>query len=93
MKLNRVRVGAAYIYSPVLIDVIDGRLGLEGGDLVKVIKSPCGCPPSGTMGHTYVGHPETGEFIGLVHVNSLTPARRAARASIRKGNLNVRRHA
>jgi hypothetical protein len=80
MALNRVRIGARYIYDPVLLDVIDGRTGLKKGDLVQVIKSPHGCPPAGTMGHCYVGHPVNGRFIGMVHVNSLTPARKAVRA-------------
>jgi len=93
MKNNRVRVGVAYIYAPVLLDLIDGRTGLTKGDRVLVIKSPQGCPSSGTMGHTYVGHPVTGEFIGMVHVNSLNAAGRAARTAARYGNRRARKQA
>jgi len=39
------------------------------GDLVVKTKVP-GCPPNGTMGHCYVKDAETGEFRGLVLVNS-----------------------
>ncbi len=67
---NKVKVGAKYFYVPNLLDRCDGRTGLSTGDEVTVIKSPHGCPPSGTMGHTYVGT-STGAFIGLVHCNSL----------------------
>ncbi len=71
MKINRVRVGSRYVYNPVLLDKIDGRTSLKEGDLVQVITSPHSAPPAGFMGHCYVGHPETGKFIGMVHVNSL----------------------
>ena len=84
MKVNRVRVGARYVYEPVLLDVIHGKdTGLEKGNLVKVINLP-GAPPANTMSHCYVGHPKTGEFIGMVHVNSLRPgrARKAARVEV-----------
>jgi hypothetical protein len=65
------RVNSNYVYVPVGMDVWDARTSLKLGDEVKVIKSPHGCPPSGTMGHTYVGDPVTGHFIGLVLCNSL----------------------
>ena len=68
---NKVKIGANYFYLPNLLDRCDGRTGLKSGDEVKVIKSPHGCPPSGTMGHTYVGEAYSGTFIGLVHCNSL----------------------
>lgn len=71
MTTFRPKIGATYFYHPNLLDLCDGRTGLKSGDRVMCIKSPCGTPPSGTMGHTYVGEPETGKFIGLVHCNSL----------------------
>jgi hypothetical protein len=75
MRLRKVRVGSPYIYDPVLWDVIDSKTSLKRGEKVRVIKSPIGAPPCGTMGHCYVGDPVTRKFIGLVHVNSLTPER------------------
>lgn len=68
----RVRVGFRYIYDPVLIDIVDGRTNLQTGDVVRVINLP-GCPKANTMGHCYVGDVETGQFIGMVCTNSLTP--------------------
>jgi hypothetical protein len=67
---KRVRPGSRYFYFPNMLDRIDGRTELKAGDEVKVINMP-GCPKAGTMGHTFVGDPDTGQFIGLVHVNSL----------------------
>lgn len=80
MRNIRVRVGSRYVYNPVLLDAIDAKTGLKKGDLVQVIKSPHGAPPAGTMGHCYVGHPTTAEFIGLVHVNSLKLASKSRHA-------------
>lgn len=82
MKFNRVRVGARYVYEPVMLDVIHSSdTGLEKGNLVKVINLP-GAPPANTMGHCYVGHPKTGEFIGMVCVNSLRRMRKTARVQV-----------
>lgn len=68
-----------YVYDPVLFDRINPPArGLEPGATVVKIQ-PHGCPRNGTMGMTYVGDPETGEFIGLVCLTSLTPA------TLRKG--------
>jgi hypothetical protein len=59
-----------YQYEPVLWDLIDPKTTLLRGD--KVVKiQPYGCPRNGTMGHCFVGDPETEQFIGLVHQNSL----------------------
>jgi hypothetical protein len=66
----KVRVNQKLVYVPNGLDTIDARTNLKKGDLVKVINMP-GCPKANTMGHCYVGHPETGEFIGLVSTNSL----------------------
>lgn len=74
----KVRVNQKLVYCPNMLDRIDGRTNLKTGDLVKVINLP-GCPKANTMGHCYVGHPETGEFIGMVSTNSLyTPKEWAA---------------
>jgi len=69
----RVRVGSRYVYQPCLLDQIDGRTRLQPGTVVKVINLP-GAPPANTMGHCYVGHPDSGDFIGMVCTASLTPA-------------------
>ena len=73
--MAKVRVNSLYTYNPVLLDMIDGRTGLQKGALVRVIKVP-GCPPANTMGHCYVGDSKTGKFIGMVCTNSLTPVKR-----------------
>lgn len=63
-------------YQPVGWDIFDARTDLKPGD--KVVKiQPAGCPRNGTMGHCFVGDPETEEFIGLVLVNSLKKARKS----------------
>ena len=66
----RVRVGQVLIYHPNLLDSVDGRTSLKSGDTVKVINVH-GCPKANTMHHCYVGTVEGGNFIGLVHTNSL----------------------
>jgi hypothetical protein len=66
----RVRTNAVYVYRPCLLDVVDGRTGLVGGERVRV-KNLRGCPPCNTMGHAHVVHPKTGAFIGLVSTASL----------------------
>jgi hypothetical protein len=59
-----------YSYKPTGFDIWDPKTDLEEGDLVVKIQ-PRGCPPNGTMGHCFVGDPETEEFIGLVKESSL----------------------
>ncbi len=56
-------------YRPVLFDMIS-LTGLVPGDIVVKVQ-PHNAPRNGTMGMTYVGDPVTGEFIGMVCVNSL----------------------
>lgn len=73
--MKRVRVNSVYIYEPVMLDRTDARTNLKAGDKVRVINLP-GCPRAGTMGHCHVAHPETGQFIGLVCVNSLQKAQK-----------------
>lgn len=66
----KVKAGLVYRYNPCMWDIMDKRTDLEKGDLVKVKNIP-GCPPANTMGHCHVVNPDTEEFIGLVHCNSL----------------------
>ena len=70
MASKRVRVNSLYIYHACGLDRFDGRTGLEDGTLVRVINVH-GCPPANTMGHCYVGDPDTSKFIGLVCTGSL----------------------
>jgi hypothetical protein len=66
---NKVRVGQTYIYSPKLLDKIDGRTNLQDGETVRVVNI-YGCPRANTMGHCYVNRLD-GTWGGLVHCNSL----------------------
>ena len=61
-----------FVYDPVLMDRISPPAGrqIEAGTVVVKIQ-PWGCPKNGTMGMTYIGDAETGDFIGLVSLNSL----------------------
>lgn len=65
-----------YVFEPVGLDVYDRRPNQPpaGARVVKV--QPAGCPPNGMMGHCFVSDAETGEFYGLVLVNSLRRARK-----------------
>jgi hypothetical protein len=58
-------------YRPVLMDKCSPASRAVEGQRVKVIKLH-GCPPPGTMNHCHVADADTGEFLGLVHVNSLS---------------------
>ncbi len=66
----KVRVNQVLVYHPTAMDRINGKTGLNSGDVVKVINVR-GCPPANTMGHCYVGDRTTGKFIGMVSTNSL----------------------
>jgi hypothetical protein len=72
----KARAAQRYAYAPAGCDIWDARTSLAPGAIVVKI-SPHGCPPNGTMGHCYVGAPDTGEFIGLVLLASLVKAPRA----------------
>ena len=67
---HKVKAGCVYYFVPNLLDRIDGRTDLKHGDTVRVVNLP-GCPRANVMEHCHVADPETGRFIGLVHVNSL----------------------
>ena len=64
-----VKANAVYIYSPNLLDQIDGRTDLQEGEQVRVVNLP-GCPKANTMHHAHVQRLD-GTFAGLVHTNSL----------------------
>jgi hypothetical protein len=61
-----------FVFEPVGFDLFSPtKLAPPKG--TKVVKTqPHGCPKNGTMGHTYIEDAETGEFYGLVLINSLT---------------------
>ena len=64
-------------YQPVGFDIFrpcQGNTLTPGDRVVKV--SLHGAPKNGTMGQCYVGDPETGQFICMVNVNSLTKVAR-----------------
>lgn len=82
----KVRVNQILVYSPNMLDAIDGRTGLKAGDIVKVVTVP-GCPKPNVMGHCYVGDKDTGKFIGMVHTNSLHTPKEWAAYQARKGVL------
>ncbi len=71
-KINKVKVGKVYHYNPVMWDKLDPKTDLKKNDPVVVVNLR-GCPPANTMGHCHVNR-INGEFAGLVHCNSLTPA-------------------
>jgi hypothetical protein len=66
----KVRANSVYYYHPNLLDRCDARTDLKSGDTVRVVNLQ-GCPRANTMGHCHVADPSTGQFIGLVHCNSL----------------------
>jgi hypothetical protein len=72
MSLNRVRLGAVYTWQPNLLDVVHKLNNLQPGDKVRVTKAG-GMRQEKTVnaGHCFVEDAVTGQFIGLVHVNSL----------------------
>jgi hypothetical protein len=68
----RVRVGKRYTFDPVAWDILDPKTNLQKGDVVVVVNLP-GAPKANTMGHCHVE--KDGKFVGLVHCNSLSPAK------------------
>jgi len=68
---KRVRT---YTYEPVGFDLMaPNKAAPERG--TRVVKTqPHGCPKNGTFGHTYIKDASTGEFYGLVLLNSLKEA-------------------
>jgi hypothetical protein len=85
IDINRVRVGALYTFRPVPLDqwmppfgVLKGMLA--PGLIVRVVDLS-GRPPASTIGHAYVEDPQTGEYLGLVHCNSLRSITKGDRRS------------
>jgi hypothetical protein len=65
------RAATVYTFQPVGVDIWDRRANQpEPGQLV-VKTQPYGCPRNGTMGHCFVADAASGEFLGLVLINSL----------------------
>jgi hypothetical protein len=60
-----------YIFTPVGMDRFSPHAGTPAAGTRVVKTQPAGCPRNGTMGHCYVADAETGDFYGLVLVNSL----------------------
>lgn len=69
MKLNRVRAGSVYVFKPVPMDIYDSRTDAVEGQRVRVVTLH-GAPKANTMGHCHIESLE-GDFLGMVHVNSL----------------------
>ena len=67
--MNRVRVGSLYTFRPVFIDRIDGRVPIVSGTFVRVINLP-NAPKANVMNHCHIESLD-GNFLGMVHVNSL----------------------
>lgn len=63
-----------YVFNPVGLDLFD-RKPHQPAPGTRVVKcQPVGCPKNGTMGFCYVEDALTGQFYGLVLVNSLERA-------------------
>lgn len=75
MKAKRGRV---YKFEPVGFDLFDRKAHHPEAGTLVVKTQPAGCPRNGTMGHTYVQDAETGEFYGLVLLNSLVATGKTA---------------
>jgi len=71
MKMKR-RTQTVYRFDAVGFDRFDpSPLCPPDGTLVVKVQ-PFGTPRNGTMGHCFIADAETGEFLGLVLLNSLT---------------------
>ena len=77
VRLRRVRVGARYVFQPIVLDQLTCWGVLQGllheGDVVRVVNLQ-GCPPANIMGHCYIE--KDGQFCGLVSTYSLQPIQR-----------------
>ena len=63
-----------FTFEPVGFDLFDRRAHQPARGARVVKTQPSGCPKNGTMGHCYVEDAETGQFYGLVLLNSLVTA-------------------
>jgi hypothetical protein len=68
----KVRANSTYFYDPVMMDQLDPPHGNPLRGVQLTVKNLHGCPPAGTMGMCHVHFAESGEFAGLVSINSLT---------------------
>jgi hypothetical protein len=68
MSKKRSRV---YVFEPVGWDVFDRRANTPDAGTRVVKTQPYGTPRNGTMGQCFVNDADSGEFYGLVSVNSL----------------------
>lgn len=66
-----MRKPTVYTFQPVGCDIWDRRENQPDPGTRVVKTQPYGCPANGTMGHCFVADAITGEFYGLVLVNSL----------------------
>lgn len=73
-RAERRRKAPKFVFQPVGLDVFDRKPHQPQPGTVVVKTQPPGTPPNGTMGHCFVEDAETGEFYGLVLVNSLQRA-------------------
>ena len=74
--------GPVYRFQAVGWDRFDKRVYTPAdGTLVRKTHPGCGAPKNGTFGHCYVEDARSGQFYGLVLVNSLqhVPAREACK--------------
>ncbi len=72
MPREKVRLNAVYRYEPAGWDLFMRPASFAApGQLVRVIH-PYGCPKPGTMNHCHIADASTGEFLGLVHISSLS---------------------
>jgi len=65
----KVRARSKYVFNPIPLDRFDSRTQARLGQVVRVVKK-YGCPPPNTMGHCHI-ESLSGQFLGLVHINSL----------------------
>lgn len=70
--------GRVYIFDPVGLDRFDPKPQQPEAGTRVVKTQPYGAPRNGTMGFTYVQDAETGQFYGLVLLNSLTATKETA---------------
>jgi hypothetical protein len=80
--MPKTKAVTTFVFEPVGWDLFaPTQLAPPAGTLV-VKTQPSGCPKNGTMGHTYVADAKTGDFLGLVLLNSLRTATAAEKASL-----------
>lgn len=67
----RVRLHAIYTFHPVMVDIVLAQHhSAVDGQRVRVIQMP-GAPKPNTMHHCHIADAVTGQFLGMVHTNSL----------------------